>query len=64
MYKNVLQAITGIELYPLISFIIFFAFFIGLLGYVLIANRNHINDLKQMPLNTTGEMDEEGGLKW
>ena len=34
MYKNVLQAIAGIEIYPMISFAIFFLFFLGLLVYV------------------------------
>lgn len=50
MYKNVLQSIAGIELYPLISFFIFFLFFLGLLLYVVVANRQHISAMSQLPL--------------
>ncbi|GAA4389948.1 hypothetical protein [Hymenobacter koreensis] len=50
MYKNVLQAISGIEIYPLISFAIFFLFFLALLVYVAVANREHIKAMAQMPL--------------
>ncbi|MBT2558850.1 hypothetical protein J7E24_13725 [Hymenobacter sp. ISL-91] len=50
MHKEVLRSIAGIEIYPLISFVIFFLFFLGLLVYVLIANRQHLHDMSQMPL--------------
>ncbi|SFP89251.1 hypothetical protein [Hymenobacter arizonensis] len=50
MYKEVLQSITGISIYPLISFVIFFLFFLALLVYVLVANRQHINAMSMLPL--------------
>ena len=50
MEKNVLQSITGITIYPLISFAIFFLFFIALLLYVLVVNRQHISAMSQLPL--------------
>ena len=55
MEKNVLQSIAGITVYPLISFAIFFLFFIGLLGYVLIANRQHLHAMSQLPLEDEAE---------
>ncbi|MCB2376256.1 hypothetical protein LGH70_01595 [Hymenobacter sp. BT635] len=50
MHKNVLQSIAGIEIYPLISLAIFFLFFLGLLTYVVLANRQHISAMSQLPL--------------
>ncbi len=50
MHKNVLQSIAGIELYPLISLAIFFLFFVGLLIYVVAANRQHLLTMSQLPL--------------
>lgn len=50
MDKNVLQSIAGIEIYPLISLAIFFLFFVGLLAYVVLANRQHISTMSQLPL--------------
>ena len=54
MEKNVLQSIAGITIYPLISFVIFFLFFLALLVYVLVANRQHISTMSQLPLSDDG----------
>ena len=50
MDKNVLQSIAGVEIYPLISFAIFFLFFLGLLVYVLLSNRQHLRTMSELPL--------------
>lgn len=50
MHKEVLRSIAGIEIYPLISFVIFFLFFLGLLVYVLVANRQHLHAMSELPL--------------
>ena len=58
MEKNVLQSITGIAIYPLISFAIFFLFFLALLVYVLVVNRQHIHAMSMLPLdNEQGTVD-------
>ncbi len=56
MDKNVLQSIAGVAIYPLISFAIFFLFFLGLLIYVAIANRQHLHDMSQLPLGTEEDL--------
>ncbi|WP_210517929.1 hypothetical protein [Hymenobacter terricola] len=55
MEKNVLQSITGVAIYPLISFAIFFLFFIGLMVYILIVNRQHLSTMSQLPLEDNDE---------
>lgn len=50
MYKNVLQSIDHIAIWPVISFVIFFAFFIGLLVYVMMEDKNFIHYMKSMPI--------------
>ncbi len=57
MYKNVLQGIDNIAIWPVISFIIFFAFFIGLLWWVFTTDKKFIDKMKSMPL-TEGNEDE------
>lgn len=49
--KHHLTNITGIEIYPLVSFGIFFIFFVGLLVYVLMERKDYINEMKNMPLD-------------
>ena len=53
--KHHLETITGIEIYPLISLCIFFAFFIGLLVYVWKMNRNYVQAMKNLPLDLDKE---------
>ena len=50
MDKNVLRAIAGVEIYPIVSFVIFFLFFLGLLVYVFLVNRQHVQNMKNLPL--------------
>lgn len=65
MEKNVLRAIEGIALYPLISLSIFGLFFIGLLAYVLIVSKEFIGQMAQLPLQPDAAPDyapqQEGG---
>lgn len=51
MYKNVLQSIDNIALWPLISFVIFFLFFLGLILWVVMVDKNFITKMKNIPLS-------------
>lgn len=48
--KHHMETIAGIEIYPLISFIIFFTFFIGLLVWVIAMKKSYVAELEQIPL--------------
>ena len=50
MYKNVLQSIDNIAIWPVISFVIFFLFFICLLWQVFSTKKAFIDKMKSMPL--------------
>ncbi len=56
MYKNVLQGITNIEIWPVISFVIFFIFFLCLLWWVFTADKKFIARMASMPI----ENDDDG----
>jgi cytochrome c oxidase cbb3-type subunit 4 len=51
MYKNVLQNIDNIAIWPVVSFVIFFLFFLCLLWWVFTSDKKFIDTMKQMPLN-------------
>ncbi|MCU0357540.1 MAG: cbb3-type cytochrome c oxidase subunit 3 [Cyclobacteriaceae bacterium] len=51
MYKNVLQSIDNVAIWPVISLTIFFLFFIVMLWWVFKADKNFIREMKNMPLN-------------
>ena len=51
MYKNVLQSIENIEIWPVISFVIFFVFFLCLLLWVFTADKKFIDKMKNLPMD-------------
>jgi cytochrome c oxidase cbb3-type subunit IV len=50
MYKNILQSIDNIEIWPVISFVIFFLFFLCLLWWVFSADKKLIKEIESLPL--------------
>lgn len=50
-FINYLESIAGIAVYPMISLFIFFLFFSLLLAYVVKADKQHIKELKNIPLD-------------
>ncbi|MEI9921351.1 MAG: CcoQ/FixQ family Cbb3-type cytochrome c oxidase assembly chaperone [Bacteroidota bacterium] len=51
MYKNVLQAIDNIAIWPVVSLAIFFIFFIVLLWWAFTADKKYINEMSELPFN-------------
>lgn len=49
MYKNVLQSIDNIAIWPVISFVIFFLFFLCLLWYVFTADKKMLKEIESLP---------------
>lgn len=49
--KKYAETIENIEIYPIISLLIFFAFFVGVLWYVLRLRQSEVNNMKQLPLD-------------
>jgi len=47
---DTLSKIQGVELYPIISLLIFFIFFIVMAYFVFNLDKSYINDMKNMPL--------------
>ncbi len=57
--KHHMETISGIEIYPLISFVIFFIFFIGLIIYVFKTDKNVIDAIANIPLDSKDTSHEE-----
>ena len=51
--KNHMESITGIEIYPLISLIIFFTFFIVLFWWVFTSKKEYIEKVSNIPFEST-----------
>ena len=66
MEKEVLRSITGIEIFPVISLIIFIVFFLLVLGWILTLNEKYITEMENIPLednNNANRHISTGGVK-
>jgi cbb3-type cytochrome oxidase subunit 3 len=55
--KGNLENIDGVAIYPIISLLIFFVFFVALFWWVFTAKKEHIKNVSHIPLddNLTNE---------
>jgi cytochrome c oxidase cbb3-type subunit 3 len=51
MYQEVLDKITGIGLYGIVSILIFFVFFSGMLIWSLALKKNYLSKMGSLPLD-------------
>ena len=54
-FINYLESITGIGIYPLVSFLIFFLFFLAVSIYLVKAGKQHFAEVSAMPLDKEPE---------
>ncbi|MBS1809987.1 MAG: CcoQ/FixQ family Cbb3-type cytochrome c oxidase assembly chaperone [Acidobacteria bacterium] len=50
MYKNVLQTIEGVGIFPLISMLIFFSVFMSAIIWFFKADKEHLQRMAELPL--------------
>ncbi|MBC3847181.1 CcoQ/FixQ family Cbb3-type cytochrome c oxidase assembly chaperone [Winogradskyella echinorum] len=55
--KNHMESITGIEIYPLISLLIFFIFFVVLFYWVITAKKDYITTVSNIPLDNQNDTE-------
>ena len=47
--KHTMETIDGIAIFPIISFVIFFSFFVGLLVWVMRTDKSYLNHVENLP---------------
>ncbi|RED46050.1 hypothetical protein DFQ02_107198 [Seonamhaeicola aphaedonensis] len=50
-----MESITGIEIYPIISLLIFFIFFVALFWWVVSAKKDYIKRVSNIPLDNQND---------
>ncbi|MEP7127701.1 MAG: CcoQ/FixQ family Cbb3-type cytochrome c oxidase assembly chaperone [Chitinophagales bacterium] len=59
MFQNNLASITGIAIYPLISFVAFFLFFAAVSVYAFMQDKQEIKKISEMPLHDDVITDQQ-----
>jgi cbb3-type cytochrome oxidase subunit 3 len=49
--KHNMETIAGVAIYPILSLLIFFVFFVGLAFWVFTYKKDKIDEMSQIPLN-------------
>lgn len=63
MYRQILESISGIEIFPIISLCLFFAIFIGVLVWTWRIDKNHIAKMAQLPLENNHVKSNDNGWR-
>lgn len=58
MKKEILSAIENIEIYPIISLLIFVLFFVGMAWWVFRADKGYIHHMESLPVESEKEKKE------
>ncbi len=53
MFRNNLESIAGVSIYPIFSLIVFFAFFTVLIAYLIKMDKEHIEKASRIPLENS-----------
>ncbi|MFD0931358.1 CcoQ/FixQ family Cbb3-type cytochrome c oxidase assembly chaperone [Psychroflexus salinarum] len=53
--KGHMETIQGIEIYPIISLLIFFLFFVVLFWWVFTAKKDYVEEVSQIPLESKND---------
>ena len=53
--KGHMETIAGIEIYPIISLLIFFIFFVALFWWVFTAKKDYIKTVSNLPLDNQND---------
>lgn len=59
MYKQVLQSIAGIDIYPVISLLIFFTFFMGLVVWMFKIKKSYLTKMSNLPIESSNDNSQE-----
>ncbi len=51
MFKQYLEQINDVGIYPMFSLLVFFVFFTALIVYVVKANKEELNEISRLPLS-------------
>ena len=58
MFKHYFEQIQGIEIWPIISLIIFFTFFVGLIWWVIKVDKGYLKEMENLPMKNDQSDDK------
>ena len=56
--KQYAESVDGVNIYPIISLLIFFIFFVALLYYVKKMDKEKVNEISRIPLDNDEQLND------
>ena len=53
MFKYLFDSMAGVEIFPIISLILFFGLFIGIVIWAIRADKNYLKKMEELPLDVS-----------
>jgi len=50
MFKHYFEIIEGIDIYPVVSLLVFFVFFIGVAIFIIFVDKSYLKKMESLPL--------------
>jgi len=59
MFSHYFEQVNGIEIYPIISMLLFIAVFVFMVIRVIFLNKSYVNKMRGLPLESNNKEDYE-----
>lgn len=63
MFSNYLSSIKGVSIFPIISLIIFFGLFVGMIVWVIRLDRNYLKTMGHLPLESNEQQNKNSEIE-
>jgi cytochrome c oxidase cbb3-type subunit IV len=59
MFQYLFDSIAGVEIFPIISLILFFGLFIGIVVWAIRADKDYLKKMEELPLDVSNNNGEQ-----
>ena len=59
MFQYLFDSIAGVEIFPIISLILFFTLFIGIVFWAICADKDYLKKMEELPLDVSNNDGEQ-----
>lgn len=62
MYKNVLENINGVGIYPVVGLIIFLVFFVSVIVWIVKLKKSYLSKMSYLPLDNNFHKEKRSSI--
>ena len=59
MFQYLFDSIAGIEIFPIISLLLFFSLFLGIVFWAVRVDKNYLKKMEELPLDVSNNNGEQ-----